>query len=387
MAIDIEQQLVSAFDAVGRSVEPASGLADTVRRRVHARRRVVGAISASLVIALGAVIGIVAAAGSAGPPGPGTTIGPARLKIPVRAVNAMAVGGGTIYVASGDHPGGVLTAYDGTTGHQLAKARLPARPAAVAVGANGSVWVTFYPSNLGGRSGVSEFSSNLSRHATVMTDNRYLDSGNFDVLPTGRHRALVATDAGVVTIRMPAFGNPTVAASASNASVDRSLVIPTSLTELPDGNVAVLLSNDGGQGRVVRLHGDGSITGQGLTIAGSPNGLWVTSSTPRRLRLFSPALEPESVNLGPRLARAVSVWTSGHTVWAEVGVQRVNLICFAFTPGRTSQPVVLPLPRADSADRSYPSGPGDLTVVPTPSAVYVAGPGGITSYPVPSACA
>jgi hypothetical protein len=388
MAVDVEQQLTDAFEAASQTVAPASDLASVVRRRVGARRRITGGIGAGLVIILGTLIGIVATSGSPARPGRPSTIKPPRLQIPLREVNSMAVGGGALYVASGDHPGGALTAYDDTTGHRIASVRLPARPASVAVGANGSVWVTFYPSNLGGRSGVSEFSPDLSRRATVMTDNTYLDSGNFDVLPTGRRSALLATDAGVVTLRMPALGNhPPVAATASNASIDRSFVLPTSLARLPHRNVAVLLSNDGGQGRVVRLHGTGGINGQGLSMAGSPSGLWVASTVPRSLRFFSPALKPEPVSLGSHLAHAVSVWTSGHTVWAETGGQRLGLVCFAFRPGQTPRPVSVPLPRADSLNQTYPLGPGDLNVVPTPTAVYVAGPSAITSYPVPAACA
>jgi hypothetical protein len=396
MAIDIEQELVDAFEAAGSSMRPPADLANLVRRRVNRRRRLLsGAAVVGVAAACGIVIGA-ASLSSGRSPEKVTTNAPARLHLPVSDVDAMAADANTLYVASGDVPDASLSAYNSVTGRRIGTAHLPSRPNAVAIGPNGDVWVVFYPSNLGGPSGVSEFSADLARDATMNTNDSYLGTANFDVLPTGPNTALMATDRGLVRVRLPRHSHDAaVEANRRNARVDESFAtrfgVSTRLAALPDGNVAVLIANDGGGARVVLLHGAGRFEGRSVTMAASPDGLWLTSGSRRvRLTLLNSALVPQSASVAisgdAERSGAVSVWTSGQTVWAETAGPRVELYCFKFIPGEVGHAVRMPLPAGDSAGLSSPEGAGDLTVVPIQHAVYVAGPLGIESYAVPSPC-
>lgn len=292
-----------------------------------------------------------------------------------------------------------MTAYDASSGAEVAEARLSAVPTSIAVAADGDVWATFAPTNLTGQPRVSEFSADLSRRATIRTDDRDL-AQSFDVLPLGSDQALVATTVGLVTVHLavPAAGDVTVVANRNNAALDRafdtSFGMPTELEPLAGGNVAVVLTADGGLRRVVRWHGDGSFTSAHVSMAASPEGLWVAAAGRDRpeLQLLSDSLTPLPV--GGVVDRATppagldAVWTSGTTVWAATAGKRIGLVCFiAGGQSAGSHVGTVRLPAADSSELGFPGTAGGLIVAPTANAVYVDGPLGITGYPVPSACA
>jgi hypothetical protein len=399
MATDIEQELFEVFDAVGSAISPPPDLADLVRQQVRTRRRRLSVIVVVAMVVVGGLAIAVADHGLARSPD-NVTPGPQpRFSVTAANIDSMAVGGNTLYVAISAYPHGLLTAYDRTTGSQLGGARLPARPSSVAVAADGTVWVTFYPSNAGRRAGVAEFSPNLSQRSTLLTDDHYLDTATFDVMPLGHDRALLATSQGLVTASLPP--PPLGAARTAHANRNNALITalpgqnlgpPTQLAALSDGNIAVLLSSDRGRSRVILLHGAATVAGAQMTVAASPDGLWVTTGTGRRsvLRRFSDALL--SLPIGDVITTASisggadRVWTSGRTVWVAMAGRRIRLACFAFSSRSNEPSATVSLPSADSAQATDPVVTGDVIVVPAQQAIYVASPFGITSYPVPAVC-
>jgi hypothetical protein len=244
---------------------------------------------------------------------------------------------------------------------------------------------------------VTASSPNLGQRSTLLTNDHYLDATTFDVMPLGHGRALLATDRGLVTVALsPPGARRTAAASRTNATVtlrpSQPNETPTQLAALSDGNVAVLLSGAGGQSRVVLPQGTATFDGTQMTVAGSPEGLWVTTGAGHRssLRRLSNSLAPlpigvvvQTVSLPGGVDR---VWTSGRTVWVGTDVQRITLACFTFASLSDEPSATVSLPAADSVEVIDPVVSGDLIVVPTQQAVYVASPYDIRSYPVPTSC-
>jgi hypothetical protein len=396
MAIDIEQELSEAFEAVGSVITPPPDLADRVRRRFRSRRRRVGGVVAVVALAVGSLGVVVAQHGVGGPPGKVTAGPKPKFRESTNNVEAMAVGGDTLYVAMNAYPKGLLTAYDRTTGAVVASANLPAGPTAITVAADGTVWVTFAPSNAGRRQGVTELSANLNHRTTFLTNDHYLDTATYDVLPLGDNRALLATDRGVVTVSLPRLGAARVLqASGTTASLVRwpglRFGVPTQLLALPNGNVAVVLKSDGGQSRVILRDGAGEFTEAQMAVAASPEGVWATGGpTGSSLHLLSTSLSPLPAGAAATAAVLSSgvedVWTSDRTVWAATERRRIRLSCFVFSDSSLEPSGAVTLPFEDSVEHSDPVVTGDVTVLPTPQTVYVASPYGITSYPVPAAC-
>jgi hypothetical protein len=397
-ATGIDQQLAEVFASVGGSLSPAPDLADRARKAARARRWRLSGLVAAAVVVLG-VTGVVVAASSS-PSAHHVRIEPLpRFTATGANVDAMAVGGNTLYVASSAYPRGLLTAYDRRTGSSLGRAHLPARPSAVAVAPDGTVWVTFSPSNAGRQAGVAEFSADLSQRSNLLTNDRYLDTATFDVMPLGRNQAVLATDVGVVTVTAPTprLGLArTARANHTNAIVTggrhSGFGPPVKLVALSDGNVAELLTPERGGSGVALRRGSARFTGTALTVAASPEGLWLTTGVGNRsaLRLLSNSLTPLPVG---QIGHAVSipggadrVWTSGRTVWVASEGARINLRCFVFASRGREQSATVVLPAADSIQATDPVVTGDLTVVPTAQAVYVASPFAIASYPVPKVC-
>jgi hypothetical protein len=397
MATDIEQELLEVFDAVGSTMSPSPDLADQVRSRVRTHRQRMAAVVAVVVLAVGGVTVVVANHGLGKAPQQITAGPQPRFRVSDSNVVAMAVRGNTLYVATNVYPKGLVTAYDRTSGATVRNASLPAGPSAIVVASDGTVWVTFYPSNAGHRAGVVEFSPTLSQRAVLLTNDRYLDAAPFDVLPLGRGIALVATEQGTVEVTLPRLGAAEpVQANRSNAAVAESaghqFGSTTRLAALPNDAVATMLTSDGGQSRLVLSKGSAQFNGTEMTIASSPEGLWVTSGTGNSASLklldntFAPLPTGEAINTTSLPGGADRVWTSGRTVWVATERRRVHLTCFAYASPTSGPSATITLPIADSVQRTDPIATGDVTIAPTGQTVYVSSPYGITSYPVPAVC-
>jgi hypothetical protein len=390
---ELEEQLAASFEALGPSIAPPPDLADRVRRDERARRRRQSWIATVAVVAAGAAGVAIAANGPASRPHHRAKAPRASFTVTAENVDSMAVGPHTLYVAASAYPRGLVTAYDSTTGRQLISASLPAHPNAVAVAADGTVWVTFSPTDAGHSEGVAEFSPDLRHRSTLFTNDRYLSAAVFDVVPLGHSHALLATDRGVVAATLPPLGKG-ITAKADRANARLTLAAsatagePTKLTPLSDGNIAVLLSSDQGKSRLVLQHGAADFAGTQMTVAASPEGLWVTTGALHRaiLRRLNNALTPVSVGTVSPPQGVDRVWTSGQTVWVATDDHRIKLACFAFSSPTDEPSATFSLPPADSEEATDPVITGDVTIVPTQSAVYVASPYNISSYPVPPSC-
>jgi hypothetical protein len=383
---DLEAQLAAPFDS---SISPLADLADRVRRAELARRRRLSWVAGLAVVAVGGA-GIAIAAN-----GPQHHPRAPRPSFPLSAkhVDSMAVAAHTLYVATSASPGGLLTAYDSGTGQRLASIELPARPNVVAVAADGTVWVTLTPTGAGHDEGVAEFSPDLRQRSTLLTDDPYLAAAVFDVVPLGAGQALLATNLGVVAATLPRLvGVVTVNANRANARItlpaSPESVQPTNLTPLSDGNVAVLLSSPEGKSRLVLQHGAAAFVGTEITMAASPEGLWVTTGVAHRasLQRLSNALVPLPVGTAAPRQGVDRVWTSGQTVWVATDGHRIRLACFAFSSPGDEPGATLSLPLVDSSDATDPATAGDVTIVPTQQAIYVASRSTINSDPGPAPC-
>lgn len=392
---DLGSELLDLFESEALSVSPPPDLADRVTRRVRVRRRRqrwLGGVTAVVVVLAGVVV---------------VDHGPVRsthhnhrlLRTTFNdAVNvtSMALHGNTLYVAMNAYPRGLVTAYDRLTGAPLGTSHVPAEPTSLAVGVDGTVWVTFAPQNAGRRPGVTEFSPNLRRRSTVLTNDHYLDTATFDVMPEGHDRALVATGRGLVDVHQAPLGEGTQPAGRDNV---RRIVLreqrfgpTTAVAGLSDGSVAVLQSSPDGRSRLIEAPGTGEYDGSEMTLAASQDGVWVTTGAGRRsvLRRLSDALTPVSIGaVAPVVdlpAGADRVWTSGRTVWVGTDDGRVRLTCFVVTGSGQEPSATMSLPAVDSVEAEDPVVSGDLVIVPTQDAVYVASQFGLTSYPVPASC-
>ncbi|HEX3824120.1 MAG TPA: hypothetical protein VHV79_06630 [Mycobacteriales bacterium] len=404
MATDIEQELSEVFDLVGSSMPPLPPeLADQVRRGVRTYRRRMGAVVVAAALVVAGVTVVVVNNGLGGKPAQKISAGPQqRFRQSDSNVVAMTATTSTLYVATNAYPKGLVTAYDRATGGEVGAANLPAGPSSVAVAPDGTVWVTFYPSNAGHRPGVAEFSADLTKRSMLLTNDHYLPAAPFDVLPFGRGRAVLATDQGTVTVTLAQpGGSQPVQATRHNATV----MAPSAKNYLPTrvavvgGSVATLGTTDGGRSRLIINAGESgsadslaAVQGTEMTIASSQEGLWATTGTgaTATLELFDATLHPlptgAVINTASLPGGADRVWTSGRTVWVATERQRVKLTCFDYASPTSGPSATITLPIADSVQRTDPIATGDITIAPTEQQVYVASPYGITNYPVPAAC-
>jgi hypothetical protein len=397
MATDLEEELVAVFASAGAALMPPPNLADRARQRVRERRRRLAWVAAVVALVVGSVSVAVAGHGSAKSPHKIAKVPHVKFRLEAANVKAMVVGGNTLYVAVSTYPRGLLTAYDRTTGAELGHADLPATPNSLVVAADGTVWVTFTPSNAGHRAGVTEFAATLNKRSTLLTNDHYLDAATFDVVPLGEGYALLSTGAGLATVYLPLVGANRVARANPN---NTKVTMPTSpafrpparLAALSNGNVAALVNGDGERSRLVLEHGAATFAGSHMTAAASPEGLWVTTGTGPRsvLQRLSNTLAPLPIGAA---ASAVSlpsgvdrVWTSGRTVWVGTDDQRITLTCFAFSSLAKEPTATVSLPVSDSLEAVDPVVSGDLVIEPTAQQIYVASPFSIKSYPVPAAC-
>ncbi|MGD0378239.1 MAG: hypothetical protein ABSB01_27170 [Streptosporangiaceae bacterium] len=303
---------------------------DAVFRRSRAvRSRRLGAVlsgAAVIAVALGLlVIGVPGPSGGHGrfgvtasrrivtfSPGGLTTLG---------GLDAFAVGGAVIYVATGDHPGAELAAYDRTTGHLVGRISVPAVASAVRIGPGGRVWLAFYPDQSGGGTGIWLLSPDLSRRSVLnLGVARYHGAAPFDVLPTGPDSALLATDQGLATVRLPPPG--------SGGQAALRWAAPSAIPSMPRFGLPTRLDMVAGKTLVQQVHAGpanstlsfagharpvshlliGSVVSQGdglWGITGGPTGMLIRLNS--RLR----PITPRSVIRNPLLADPVQILTHG----------------------------------------------------------------------------
>jgi hypothetical protein len=385
---DLESELRAAFEESTSWLVPRADLGDVVRRATRHRR--VSLAAGSSLVAVMLAISVLVATEHRGqdqpgsPPGDGTP----TIRIPVSAgVDAIAVAGSMLYIASGDTPSvdAALTVYDRKTARALHSVLVPARPQAIAVGRDGSVWLTFYPDQNGGSPGVWRMSPDLRRHSALdLNTPGYKGATPLDVLPTRDNRAVLATEFGLVSIEIPPPGRPGRASFTLQAAQPPSAT-PTELASL-GGKIAVRQSSDGGSAHPqITVAGepgrafDAGAGSQITSMAASPEGLWVTTKSSKdrnSLVLLNDQLgqvEPGEIVDDAALGAPEGVWASGHTVWLATSGAQTSLVCFVFV--RDHQ-IITPIKDVETP----------RLLAATNGQVFVTDKGGVSGYSVPAAC-
>lgn len=305
-------------------------------------------------------------------------------------IDALAVGGSMLYVASGDVPDATLSVYDRASGQLIRRIRVPALPRALRVGPGGTVWLTFYADQYGGPSGLWLLSANLGQRSIVSPRTARL-IGLSDVLPVDSTHALVVDnhDAhGLADLTMPIpghAGRPTLR-PALGLRADHGYAGAVMLGRVAGRIVA--LQEDVTQNFRLALAGPHGMTfdpGHGVDInsmAAGASGLWLTTgvqptgaSTGAVIRLddrLRPVTPPSiSRNRALRLPQQVEI--SGDTVVISTDNGDHPLVCFRYK--HTAGPVT---------DIPVRNTPGDLAVAG--NVVYVTDASGLTAYRIPVAC-
>jgi hypothetical protein len=299
--------------------------------------------------------------------------------------DALAVGGPVLYVATGDFPGAALSAYNRATGRLIHRIRVPSTPQELAVGPDGSVWLTFYRDQASGRDGVWLLNPDLSQRSSLnpgLTSRLALDG----IMPVGATDALVASS-GLADLHMPPPGHPGRAALRRITAIAADGRGGGTVGYARLGDRVALLQADAMRNYRIVFAGTGGPVfrpGTGVTInsmAASGNSLWITTSTPAtsastggvaRLNDQLDVVTPRSLR-GTALAFPQRVWATGDTVWVTTQSTSRSLFCFRFRKG--AGPVV-------NVPARLP--PSDLAV--TGNTVYAADAFGVTSYHVPAVC-
>jgi hypothetical protein len=301
-------------------------------------------------------------------------------------VDALAVSGSLLYVATGDYPAATLSAFNRATGQLVHRISVPARPVALRPGPGGSVWLTFYPDQNGGGSGLWLLSADLGQRSSLGL--RAASSlGLSDVLPVGPSTALVAAYR-LVDLHMPVPGHPGrgVFRQVAALPTDHGYAV-VEFARLA-GRIAALQNNNAGHYRIV-LAGQRSPVfepGSGVSInsmAGDGNSLWITTG-PLGVGPMSAAVillndrlqmvAQPSISKNVALAFPEMVWATGNTVVVSTYVASKPLVCFRFHNGQSGPVIAIParLP------------PGDLAV--TGDTVYAADASGVVPYRLPAVC-
>lgn len=396
MSTEIEAALRAAFEEAGQEVAPRPDLAERVRAATRRRRRRI-AVACSLAAAV-VVSASAYAAVALGPDQHRPPVAPpshhhqprALVRIPAGAgVQALAIAGRDLYVATdyAGNPPYALSAYNRVTGALIGRVRIPAMPAALHTGPGGSVWLAFYPDQNAGPSATWLLTTDLSRHST------YGDA-LFDLLPTGRETALLATQYGLTQLRMPVPGTAghAVARKDPSEKIDGRFAV-VSLTAI-DGRVAARVIDGYGRfshlviaGRPRMRFGGGDSTQVG-SMTTEERGIWATispndSQNVGPLVRLSPSLRvitPRAVSANPILRQSEQVWSHGSTVWVASAAAGHRLVCFSYrgrmgpltTVRVPGQPAVLAA-AGDTIYVSFSTGVADAT-------------SSIHAYPVPAAC-
>ncbi|HEY5987307.1 MAG TPA: hypothetical protein VIV12_13175 [Streptosporangiaceae bacterium] len=386
---ELDKLLTEALHDLAAEAPQLPPLSPRARRRIRAGRA--GTILASVVVVAGLVAGLVIGAlalnrAALSQPPNSPRPHPAWAINTSGGVDAMAVGTSMLYVATGDLPDATLSAYSRTTGQLIHRIRVPARPVALRVGPGGSVWLTFYPDQNGGGTGLWLLSPDLGQRSSL-NPRAARSIGLSDLLPVGTADALVAAE-GLADLHMPVPGHHGHATfhQVSAMPADHGYGGAVIFARLA-GRVAVLQENKIQDYRIVVAgpHGPVFDPGPGVNInsmAGGGNGLWITTgsqptgpSTGAVIRLNDrlQTVTPHSISKNPAFAFPAQIWTTGDTVVATTDSSSQPLVCFRFHNGAgpvTDIPARLP--------------PGDVAV--TGDTVYAADASGVIVYRLPAAC-
>lgn len=386
---ELDKLLTEALHDLAAEAPELPPLSPRARRRIRVGRA--GAILASVVVVAGVLAGLVIGAlalnratrsqpPSSPRPHPGWAVNTPG------GVDALAVGRSMLYVAAGDFPDATLSAYNRTTGQLIHRIGVPAIPVALRVGPGGSVWLTFYPDQNGGGTGLWLLSPDLAQRSSL-NPRAARSIGLSDLLPAGTADALVAAN-GLADLHMPAPGHHGHATfhQVSAMPADHGYGGAVIFARLA-GRVAALQENKIQDYRIVLAgrHGPVFDPGAGVNInsmAGGGNGLWITTgpqptgpSTGSVIRLNDrlQVVTPRSISKNPALAFPAQIWTTGNTVVATTDNSSQPLVCFRFHNG--AGPVT-----------DIPAGlaPGDVAV--TGDTVYAADASGVIVYRLPAAC-
>ena len=397
MSTEIEAALRAAFEEAGQDVTPRPDLAARVRAATRRRRRriaVASSLAAAAVVSGSAYAAVALSPGQHRPP-----VMPAghhrhgpRVLVPIPAgagVQALAVAGRNLYVTTdyAGNPPYALSAYDRITGALIGRVRVPAMPSALHTGPGGSVWLAFYPDQNGGPSATWLLTADLSRHSSY-------GGVQFDLLPTGRDTALLASQHRLTDLRLPppgTAGHPVTRPDPSGAINGRFAVV--GLTAI-DGRVAARVIDGAGRyshlviaGRPRIRYGGGTSTLVG-DMTTQDGGIWATTSSGTgpgngplvRLGPSLRVITPAAVSANPILRRSEQVWSHGSTVWVATAAAGHRLVCFSYR-GRVGALATVRVPRqpavlvaaGDTIYVSFTSGVADAT-------------SDVRAYPVPAAC-
>ncbi len=399
MSAGIEQELKAAFETASEFVQPPAGLAESVRRatRRH-RRRMAVAVSAATAVVLVAAGGsyLLTAHRRSSPVASHDRPRQLLTLPPYYQVQQLAVAGPYLYVLAVEdgEPGSTLSAYDRATGRLIHRVSIPAAPPAFALGPGGLVWLSFYPDQNGGPAGTWLLSPDLRLRSS---DPNVAES---PIVPVSQTMAFAVTQDGLITVRMPAPGQP----GRASQHPDRGTSIGPGRNTAP-GVWAGLLD-----GRVVAQVTDGYGFHSHLVIAGQPgrtfggaqqrqagsvaitgSSLWVelfavkdnyaAQSGPlvrldTRLRPTTPA----AIQRSSVFARTENVWSSGDTVWVATAARGHALVCFA----SGTQPGPIITVRARGSVAALAATADTVYVTTTPQSSY--NNFTVMSYPVPDAC-
>jgi len=263
---------------------------------------------------------------------------------------------------------------------------IPASPSALAIGPGGYVWLTFYPDQNGGGTGVWRLSPNLRRRSGInLAVRSYSRYTPFDVLPVSTDTAVLAAGR-LATIRL----SWARAALRPGPAVPRfdGLVGVTGLARI-GGKLVARFEGDAGDWRIwlpgppSRVFGPSGRFHPGRSpdlgsMAGQTGGLWIVelgpnnTGSPILLNSRLQVITPRSIARNRLLSTAQQAFTSGATVWVETSGNAIA--CFRYSGGRAG-PVAVIRPR---------TAPGVLAV--SGDTVYVADQAGITGLPVSRSC-
>jgi hypothetical protein len=401
VSASLEEELRAALEAASEFVHARPGLAERARLAARRRRRrLAAAIAATTAVLLVAAGGsyLLAVRLQSGPELSGQQhqpkSGPIYLKgLPADyQVQQLAVSGPYLYVLTNGPD--VLSAYNRATGQLVRAVTVPAEPTGLAVGPGGLVWLvsTAAGGNSGGLWLLSPDLRLRSAYGAVQTNV---------ILPVGRTTALTPTQDGLLTVRMPAPGQPgratTHLAAGTSVGPSQNTAPGTSAALLVDGRVAVQVTNGYGYDSHITIAGHpgvrfgGSLRQQAGYVISMGGSLWISTfaihnsyadASGPLVRLDSQlrATTPEFVRASPVLAKTEEIWADGDTVLAATAAAGHALVCFS---ARSATGPVATLPVSGQV----------VALAAAQDTVYVStarsetnGAWAVASYPVPASC-
>lgn len=351
----------------------ASGRGSAVRGQWGRRRTAVLAVAAVLLL-LAAVIAPLEIT-HARRETPSTTSPPGdrggrsgRVVVPFRRGEGaafLAVHGSILYVASDDagNPPYALSAYRLPAGRLIRRVTVPSMPAALAISAQGEVWLSFYADQNPGPSGIWLLTPTLSERSSLWNTTATA------ILPAGGDTALAPWDRGLQLIRMPppgASGAGRVRDEPGSTLGNPSDTAPTAAVRL-DGRVVVEATNGAGLDSHLVVAGHPALRFPTRGEAGDPavtdgelwDPLFLTAASARLVELNAElrVVTPRWIG-AERLLRSVS-FVAGHDGTLVAGSATAHrLVC------------VVPLRRHRIATIDLPGVPAVLAL--SGEGVYVA---------------